>query len=301
MAKYLNPKADLTFKKVFGEHKNLVISLLNSLLPLPEGMKIEAVEYSISKKYCGPIDEGYSTIDVNCIDNLGRYFRVEMHNFWTSALFSRAFTDALLSYGNQLKKGQAFESLREVYALSLVNECEIECSTVNKDEYIHEYCFTNQKNSEDVHKDISLIFVELQKYKTLGKPLMNRAVGKIADLWMKFLTEIDDDTVDVDPELLSSPETAEALEIVETAGYTPEELEAYNKYWLDISTERSALAESEAKGEARGLAQGLAQGVAKGAKLKAIETAKKMKAKNYPIEDIAEMTGLSADEIAEIG
>ena len=34
MAKrYLDPKADLTFKKVFGEHPDLVISLLNALLP----------------------------------------------------------------------------------------------------------------------------------------------------------------------------------------------------------------------------------------------------------------------------
>ena len=36
MAKYLDPKADVTFKKVFGEHKNLVISLLNALLPLDD-------------------------------------------------------------------------------------------------------------------------------------------------------------------------------------------------------------------------------------------------------------------------
>ena len=35
--KYLDPKADLTFKKVFGEHKNLMISFLNALLPLDEG------------------------------------------------------------------------------------------------------------------------------------------------------------------------------------------------------------------------------------------------------------------------
>ena len=32
MAKYLDPKAVLTFKKVFGEHKELVISFLNHLL-----------------------------------------------------------------------------------------------------------------------------------------------------------------------------------------------------------------------------------------------------------------------------
>ena len=31
--RYLDPKADLTFKHVFGEHPDLVISLLNALLP----------------------------------------------------------------------------------------------------------------------------------------------------------------------------------------------------------------------------------------------------------------------------
>ena len=45
MAKYLDPKADLTFKKVFGEHKELVISFLNALLPLEEGKQVETIEY----------------------------------------------------------------------------------------------------------------------------------------------------------------------------------------------------------------------------------------------------------------
>ena len=45
MSKYLDPKADLTFKKVFGEHPNLVLSLLNALLPLPDGMEIKTVSY----------------------------------------------------------------------------------------------------------------------------------------------------------------------------------------------------------------------------------------------------------------
>ena len=33
---YLDPKADLTFMKVFGEYKHLAKSLLNALLPLSE-------------------------------------------------------------------------------------------------------------------------------------------------------------------------------------------------------------------------------------------------------------------------
>ena len=43
--KYVDPKADLTFKKVFGEHPDLITSLLNALLPLPEDGRIASVEY----------------------------------------------------------------------------------------------------------------------------------------------------------------------------------------------------------------------------------------------------------------
>lgn len=43
--KYLDPKADVTFKLVFGEHEDLVMSLLNALLPLDEDGQITHVEY----------------------------------------------------------------------------------------------------------------------------------------------------------------------------------------------------------------------------------------------------------------
>ena len=146
MAKYLNPKADLTFKKVFGEHKNLVISLLNSLLPLPEGMTIETVEYLSGENHHGTSDKKYSIVDVKCVDNYGRTFVVEMQNYWTTAFFSRTLYNAVLTYSNQLKKGQAFDQLKEVYALSLVNESEIPEGKLNKNDFIHEYYLTNQKN-----------------------------------------------------------------------------------------------------------------------------------------------------------
>ena len=43
--RYLDPKADLTFKHVFGEHPDLVISLLNALLPLNPRHEIREIEY----------------------------------------------------------------------------------------------------------------------------------------------------------------------------------------------------------------------------------------------------------------
>ena len=43
--RYLDPKADLTFKKIFGEHKDLLMSLLNALLPLEKDRQVESLEY----------------------------------------------------------------------------------------------------------------------------------------------------------------------------------------------------------------------------------------------------------------
>ena len=45
MARYLDPKNDLTFKRVFGEHVHLCKSLLNSMLPLEGDRKIVSLEY----------------------------------------------------------------------------------------------------------------------------------------------------------------------------------------------------------------------------------------------------------------
>ena len=83
MKKYLDPKADLTFKKIFGEHEDLLISLLNALLPLKEDELVEEVEYLspelVPDNYVGK----NSIVDVRCKDIMGRQFLVEMQMLWT--------------------------------------------------------------------------------------------------------------------------------------------------------------------------------------------------------------------------
>ena len=76
--KYLNPKADLTFKKVFGEHPDLVMSLLNALLPLDEGKQIEHVEYLTPEMVPENPGKKNSIVDVRCRETGGRHFIVEM-------------------------------------------------------------------------------------------------------------------------------------------------------------------------------------------------------------------------------
>ena len=68
--------------------------------------------------------------------------------------------------------------------------------------------------------------------------------------------------------------------------------------------ERIGLEQGRAEGHAAGLSEGRSEGEAiglkKGAAQKQREIAKNMKTKNIPVADIAEMTGLSAEEVEEL-
>ena len=45
MARYLDPKNDLTFKRIFGENPDLLLAFLNALMPLEPGCLIEELTY----------------------------------------------------------------------------------------------------------------------------------------------------------------------------------------------------------------------------------------------------------------
>ncbi|MDR1156675.1 MAG: Rpn family recombination-promoting nuclease/putative transposase, partial [Bacteroidales bacterium] len=94
MARYLDPKTDLTFKRIFGEHKHLCISLLNSLLPLEESGRIVSIEY-LSPEHAPHTPLGKdSIVDVKCMDATERFFIVEMQMYWSSLFTKRMVFNA---------------------------------------------------------------------------------------------------------------------------------------------------------------------------------------------------------------
>lgn len=282
MSKYLNPKVDLTFKKVFGQHENLVKSLLNALLPLPAGRFIEEVSYLTPEQIPENPAKKYSIVDVKCKDNENRIFIVEMQTYWNNAFFVRTLHNTTKVYSSQLEMALDFKDLKSVYALSIVDDHAFS-KYKNTDEYIQEYYVINKNHPTDIHDDLALIFVELPKYKPVDKG--QRA---LKDLWMKYFTEIDESTQEADDDLLDNPDIAEALDIVKRSAYTEAELAAYEKSKLDEITERSAMSQSREEGKAEAEAQAHAE---------KIEMARKMKADGMPLDLILKYTGLRTEEI----
>ena len=120
--RYLNPKADLTFKRVFGEHPDLVMSFLNALLPLQREEYITDIEYLPSEMVPDNPLRKNSIVDVRCKDNKGRHFIVEMQMIWSPEFKQRVLFNASKAYVRQMGSGEKYDLLQPVYSLNLVND-----------------------------------------------------------------------------------------------------------------------------------------------------------------------------------
>jgi predicted transposase/invertase (TIGR01784 family) len=245
MAEYLDPKNDLTFKRVFGQHKHLCISLINSMLPFEK--PIVSIEYDTGELIPELANVLRNTIvDVRCTDSEGRQFIVEMQMYWSESFKSRVLLNASKAYLMQLDKAKDFELLKPVYALNFVNEI-FEKDLEMENEYFHHYKIVNVKDTEKQIKGLEFMFLELPKFKPQG-----RVEKKLHNLWLRFLTEIDEDTKNIPQELLENELIREALNYMKRAAYSKKELKAYDKWKIDIMTERSAINDARKEGLAEG-------------------------------------------------
>ncbi len=233
MSRYLDPKADVVFKKIFGDHPHLLISFLNAVLPLPANSPIVKLTY-LPTEQVPVIPEFKRTIaDVKCTDSHGRVFIVEMQMNWTDTFKQRLLFGASQAYVKQLDKGQGYVLLQPVYGLGLVAEI---YDTLSPDWYHHYQLVKKGSPEGDVIDHLQLIFIELPKF-----PIYSSEEKKLRLLWLRFLREINEKTNIVSNELLEVPEIAEAVELAEESAYTKTELEFYESYWDQVRRKKTLI------------------------------------------------------------
>src|SRR5271156_3972871 len=159
MARYLDPKTDIVFKKIFGEHKHLLKSFLNALLPLPADGLIVSLEYLNPEQVPTIPILKRPVVDVKCTDQQGRIFIVEMQIEWTDSFMQRMLFNASRAYVKQLEKGEEYHLLQPVYGVALLAE-NFERQTPY---WYHHYKLVNIEQTEKTIKGLQLIFVELKK------------------------------------------------------------------------------------------------------------------------------------------
>src|SRR5271154_69145 len=161
MSRYLDPKTDVVFKKIFGQHPELLKSFLNAVLPLPSDGLIISLEYLPSEQVPAIPAFKYTVVDVKCTDQQGRVFIVEMQVQWTDSFRQRMLFNASKAYVRQLEKGEDYDLLKPVYGLGLINTT----FDSDKEHWYHHYKIVNVQKPQVEIKDLQLLFIELPKFK----------------------------------------------------------------------------------------------------------------------------------------
>jgi len=240
MARYLDPKADLTFKKIFGQHPKLLISFLNAVMPFEPDRHIVEVEYLPSEMVPENPGKKYSIVDVRCTDNYKRQFIVEMQSNWEEGFMNRILFNAGKAYVRQLDKGQNYDLLQPVYTLVILSEN----FSHNSGRFYHHYKIVNVEKTDEVIEGLEFVLMELtEKFKP--ETISDR---KLMVLWLHFLKELDKMKV-LPPEMMENEDIRMAAELCEESAFTPAELAAYEKYWDMVSTEKTAISSAIKKGK----------------------------------------------------
>ena len=307
--KYLNPKADLTFKKVFGEHTDLIISFLNALLPFdkPEE-EITEVEYLNSVRVPPPnLFWNDNVLNVRCKNQQNQVFYVELQIIWTVDYRMRMSSDESTVCINKSEIGNNHKCSYPVYSLNLVND-----TFSQSDNCYHDFQIVEVAETSEVIEGLRFIFVELPKFSP-----KNFRDKKMAVLWLRYLTEINEKTRMVPQELLDNPEIRKAVDQLEVSAFTEAQLLGYDKFWDIISTAKmnisstrrearekglqeglqKGLQEGLQEGLQKGLQEGLAKGLVKGQADERLKIARNLKQLGMTAEVISQATGLTQEEI----
>lgn len=274
--KYLSPKADLTFKLVFAEHKDLMMSLLNALLPLAENAPITSIEYETPEMVPERDGGKNSVVDVRCKDALGRQFLVEMQMNWDDEFKKRVIMNASKAVLKQVGKAELFTLIQPVFSLNLLND---KMKGEASDEFYHDYAILNVDHPERSLDYLRFVFVELPKFKP--RNIMEK---KMAVLWLRFLTEINEDTQEAPAELLENEDIRKALSIVEKSAMSEAQLYAYERFWDEVNRSH-VLKESSFK---------------EGRAVERLANARSLIKNGVPSDLVAKSLSLTEDELAMI-
>ena len=249
-------------------------------------------------------NDKYNRVDIMCEDKDGRKMIIEVQNEREYGYFHRMLYGTSKAITEYMELGDGYEKVQKVYSISIVY-FDLGQGT--------DYVYRGRTDFHGLHGGELLKLSPKQQEMFGGKQepgdLMpeyyllkvnnfNKVAKESLDQWISFLK-----TGDIPEEFDAQglPEARERLRVdnlpdKERREYVRElerrmvENDVMNTYYIDGRDE----------GLKEGKEEGLKEGELKGKKKREMEIARNMKGKNYPIEDIIDMTGLSAEEIAKL-
>ncbi|MDT9339987.1 Rpn family recombination-promoting nuclease/putative transposase [Trichodesmium erythraeum 21-75] len=241
--KFINPKVDYAFKKIFGSEqgKEILISFLNAIIYNGEKtIKDLTIVNPFNPGEIISLKDTY--LDVKAVLFDCSIVIIEMQMARMTAFNKRVAYNLSKAYANQLDKGDNYPLLNPAIALTITDFILFKntVNNINKDDYINKFVFQEEtKKYKCLEKELRLIFVELPKFKKSLSELKN-----LTDKWIYFLQEAA--SFDEIPENLGEvAEIEQALNMANFINMTPEELEIVENRGIAMQDERGRIAYAE--------------------------------------------------------
>ena len=314
MGKYINPFTDWGFKRLFGQEfsKDLLISFLNDLLV--GELQVKNVVFKDKEELPSTKDQRGIIYDVYCETDKGERFILERPNRWQPNFLDRSICYACRSVLEQVDKGKK-ERENAYRFLPIYTVCFMNYMPDHEElsKFRTDIVLADKESGEIASNKLRFIYLVL--------PLFKKNVDECVtdfDKWIYVLKHME--------ALSRMPFTAQKEifkqleEYADSHRLTRKEWEAYeNSLWIardnmacmaaaENAAKEKGMAEGRAEGRAEGMAEGRAEGMAEGmakgmaeGKTKAIiETAKRLLNMGLDMEQVAQGTGLSIEEVRKL-
>ena len=282
LTKFLDPKNDFAFKKIFGTEKNkdILIHFLNDMLTFKDRALIQDVTFLKTIQDPETASKKTSIVDILCKDEKDNRYIVEMQVAKEKGFEKRAQYYASKAYISQVHVGGEYHNLKEVIFLAIAEFIMFP----KKKDWKSEHVILDKNSYEHDLKDFSFTFLELPKFQKSIHEL-----STISDKWMYFFKNAEK-TSEKDLEKLVGKDMIieRAYEELDRFHWNEEELLTYDQ------------AEKYEGTYIASMAQKYDEGLEKGKRERELEIAKSLLLQGIDTDIIVSTTGLSKEEIEKL-
>ncbi|WP_341750116.1 Rpn family recombination-promoting nuclease/putative transposase [Candidatus Tisiphia endosymbiont of Sialis lutaria] len=291
ITKFLDPKNDIAFRRIFGSEKNkdILIHFINDVLELKGSDRIKEVTFLPTIQEPEIAAKKQSIVDVLCKDENGVQLIIEMQVSPQEGFEKRAQYYAAKAYSRQLNKGKnegaRYIDLKAVIFIAISDNIIFKDKVFYKSDHI---ILDKDSYSYDL-KDFSFTFIELPKFKITDINLLTNIIEK----WCYFFKHANETSESDLRKIIGSDQVIErAYEELNQFNWTEEELLTYEQETKRIMDNKASEDYLIKTAKAEGKAEGKAE--------EKISVAKKMLAKGSDPAFISIITGLDEDYILSL-
>ncbi|WP_341822461.1 Rpn family recombination-promoting nuclease/putative transposase [Wolbachia endosymbiont (group A) of Clivina fossor] len=299
LSKFLDPKNDVAFRRIFGTEKNkdILIHFLNDILGFTGKNEIKDIEFLSTIQDPDIAAKKQSIVDVLCRDSTGAQYICEMQVAKTKGFEKRAQYYAAKAYSRQADKGDQYHNLKEIIFIAIA-DCIL---FPDKSEYKSKHTIRDEDTNEHDLKDFYFIFIELPKFPKTKEDQLSSIVEK----WIYFFRYADETSEEELERIIGSDLIIKrAYEELNRFNWSEKEFIAYEQEIKRIRDEQAVLAQKldDAKQEGRqeGIQIGHEKGRKEGEKQAKIAVAKNLLKAGVSIDIIAQTTGLTVNEVKDL-